>query len=129
VEQIIFALLGFGGAGLVFLGGSSLRSQTKPEQRLSQPALVQPNIPQPYASIYDFSCRRGEMTVRDLMRSNLPALTNANMNRAAEVYHMLEKMNRCQWVKLSPAKSFSASRFIAIPNARGLPIRDRPVGF
>ncbi len=129
MEQMILALLGFGGAGLVFLGGNSLRLQTKPERQLVQPALVQPDIPQPYASIYDFSCRKGEMTVRDLMRSNLPALTNANKNRAAEVYQILEKMYKCQWVKLTPGNSYSSTRFMAIPDARGLPIQDRPVSF
>lgn len=128
MEQMIFALLGFGSAGLIFLGGSSLRSHAQPQQQIAQVA-KSTDLPEPYASIYRAGLRKGEMTVRELMRMTLPPLANADRNRAAEVYQLLEKMCNCQWVRLTPGTSYSSTRFIAIPDARGLPIHDRPLGF
>lgn len=129
MEQMIFALLGFGGAGLVFFGGNSMRSHTKPEQQPQQFISQVIELPEPYASIYRIGLHKGELTVRGLQQLTIPALTNAGKNRAEEIHKMLVRLHKYQWVELTPGNSFSSTRFVAIPNARGYPIEDKPTGF
>lgn len=128
MEQIIAFLLGAGATSLVLIGKGAIAQQTKLTEEISE-VNFDSNLPEPYRSIYKAGLRKGEMSIRDLMRMTLPAIVNADRNRAVDVYGMLTRLQKCGWVKLTPGKSHCATRFIAIPGVRGEPIQDRATGF